>query len=162
MVIYIYKHSYNRPFISFQCKLSRLLACQRLRFRRLDRLFANCQECECLHRGQLRPNLLGELGTGLAPLKVGFLWVISLLSTLRRPLVTSSPRFSCSNTAAAPPVPASTGSAGAGGGGGGGGGGGADASVAALDRYTSRVIPYSGISMNKDLNFTNFTKEDIL
>lgn len=64
----------------------------------------------------------GEVTTGPVALKFGFLWVISLLSTLRRPLVTSSPRFSSAKTAAAPPVPLEGAVAGTGGGGGGGGG----------------------------------------
>lgn len=62
-------------------------------------------------------------GTTLPARKIGFLWVISLLSTLRNPFVTSSPRFRSANTAATPPV--DTGAEGADPPGGGGGGGGA-------------------------------------
>lgn len=61
--------------------------------------------------------------TGPEALKFGFLWFISLLSTLRSPLVTASPRFSSAKTAAAPPVPLAGVAVGADGGGGGGEGG---------------------------------------
>ena len=79
-------------------------------------------------------------GTVLLALSAGFLCVISLLSTLRKPFVTSSPLLSCSNTAEIPP-PDAAGAAAAGGGGGGGGpgggggggGGGPPAAGAALD-----------------------------
>jgi hypothetical protein len=91
-------------------------------------------------------------GTTLLALKAGFLCVISLLSTLRSPFVTSSPRFSSAKTAAAPPAGegATEFTAGVvtmdGGGGGGGGGGGApaevdDAATAAVAWYCSVVIP---------------------
>ena len=63
----------------------------------------------------------GDLaGTTLLALSAGFLCVISLLSTLRSPLVTSSPRLSCAKTAAAPPAGAAGMVLGTGGGGGGG------------------------------------------
>lgn len=66
---------------------------------------------------------VGDLaGTTLLALNAGFLCVISLLSTLRNPLVTSSPRLSCAKTAAAPPAGAAGLALGTGGGGGGGGG----------------------------------------
>ena len=65
----------------------------------------------------------GAAGTTLPALNAGFLCVISLLSTFRRPLVTSSPRLSSAKTAAAPPG-VGPGSVAEGGGGGGGGGGG--------------------------------------
>ena len=69
----------------------------------------------------------------------GFLWVISVLSTFRRPCVTADPLFNSEKTASSPPAGADgTGSAltsntggGPGGGGGGGGGGLADAVVGA-------------------------------
>ena len=74
-------------------------------------------------------------GTTLLALSAGFLCVISLLSTLRSPFVTSSPRFSSANTAAAAPAGAGELAAGAaaGGGGGGGGGGGAPLPAAGVD-----------------------------
>lgn len=68
---------------------------------------------------------LVEEGAIPAVLRAGFLWFISLLSTLRSPLVTSSPLLSSANTAAGLGA-AEDGTAGAGvaaGGGGGGGGG---------------------------------------
>lgn len=88
-------------------------------------------------------------GTTLLALSAGFLCVISLLSTLRRPFVTSSPRLSSLNTA---PIPTEAGAApeaaagggGATGGGGGGGGGGAPPVGAAVEvaaLYCSRVAP---------------------
>ena len=43
-------------------------------------------------------------GTTALALKLGFLWVISLLSTLRKPFVTASPLFSSAKTAAVPPL----------------------------------------------------------
>ena len=67
-------------------------------------------------------------GTVLPARNAGFLCVISLLSTLRKPLVTSEPLFKSANTAPMPPAGADVeaggggGAAGAGGGGGGGGG----------------------------------------
>jgi hypothetical protein len=64
-----------------------------------------------------------DAGTVLLARKAGFLWVISLLSTLRRPLVTSSPLLISAKTAAAPPPGAGAAAAALGGGGGGGGGG---------------------------------------
>ena len=80
----------------------------------------------------------------------GFLCVISLLSTLRRPFVTSSPRLSSAKTAAAPAAGAAEVAAGAGGatGGGGGGGGGGGAPLAAgagaagEAEYLSIVMPW--------------------
>ena len=86
----------------------------------------------------------GDLaGTTLLALSPGFLCVISLLSTLRSPLVTSSPRLSCAKTAAAPPA----GAAGlalcteGGGGGGGGGGGAAEEAPVFKALYCSIVTP---------------------
>lgn len=75
-----------------------------------------------------------EAGTTLLALNAGFLWVISLLSTLRKPFVTASPRLSSANSAAAPTAgaAAAAGGAAAGGGGGGGGGGGAPLAGAAF------------------------------
>jgi hypothetical protein len=65
------------------------------------------------------------------------LCVISLLSTLRRPFVTFSPRFRSAKTALMPPAAgAGAEAAGAGGGGGGGGpggGGGGGGAAAAAD-----------------------------
>jgi hypothetical protein len=43
-------------------------------------------------------------GTTLPARRAGFLCVISLLSTLRSPFVTSAPRFKSANTAATPPA----------------------------------------------------------
>lgn len=80
-----------------------------------------------------------EAVAGTVPLarRAGFLCVISLLSTLRKPFVTSSPRLSCSNTAEIPPAAGAGAPAGGGGGatggGGGGGGGGAPPAVDDLD-----------------------------
>jgi hypothetical protein len=64
-------------------------------------------------------------GTALPALKDGFLCVISLLSTLRKPCVTASPLFNSAKTAADPPagVFPLAGAVTCGGGGGGGGGG---------------------------------------
>ena len=73
---------------------------------------------QCLPEGDA-----GVAGITLPALSAGFLCVISLLSTFRRPLVTSSPRLSSAKTAAAPPG-VGPGSVAEGGGGGGGGGGG--------------------------------------
>jgi hypothetical protein len=68
----------------------------------------------------------GEDGVGTEARRDGFLCVISLLSTLRSPLVTSSPLLSSAKTAAglgaAGEADAGAGTAGGGGGGGGGGG----------------------------------------
>ena len=79
----------------------------------------------------------GLLGTVEEARKAGFLCVISLFSTLRRPFVTSVPRLRSAKTAATPLPESGAGAGGgpgAGGGGGGGGGGGAPpvASVAVL------------------------------
>ena len=69
----------------------------------------------------------------------GFLWVISLLSTLRNPFVTSSPRFRSANTAATPAVLDAAG----GGGGGGGGGGSGAAALASCELLNSWMLtPY--------------------
>lgn len=71
----------------------------------------------------------GPAGTTLDALNAGFLCVISLLSTLRKPFVTSSPRLSSAKTALIPPAAGAGAAAGGGGGamgGGGGGGGGAE------------------------------------
>ena len=90
-------------------------------------------------------------GTVLPALKAGFLWVISLLSTFLKPLVTSSPRLSSANTAATPPAagagaaPAGGGGGATGGGGGGGGGGGppaADEPEVEAALYWSTEMPY--------------------
>lgn len=83
-----------------------------------------------------RPAKLSE--TEVSARREGFLCVISDLSTLRRPFVTSDPLFSSENTAPKPPPPPAAGegaaagaacslisSTGGGPGGGGGGGGGA-------------------------------------
>lgn len=43
-------------------------------------------------------------GTTPPARRAGFLCVISLLSTLRSPFVTSAPRFKSANTAATPPA----------------------------------------------------------
>lgn len=71
----------------------------------------------------------------------GFLWVISLLSTLRNPFVTSSPRFRSANTAATLVVLDAADVAGAAGGGGGGGGG--AAALASCELLNSWMLtPY--------------------
>ena len=93
-----------------------------------------------------------DAGTTLLALNAGFLCVISLLSTLRNPFVTSSPLFSSAKTADGPTT--GDGAAevdtvfivgGGGGGGGGGSGGGAPAGgigvAAAAAWYCSVVIP---------------------
>ena len=72
----------------------------------------------------------GALGTVPLALKLGFLWVISDLSTFLRPLVTSSPLLISAKTAAAPPAGAAAAEGGIGAGGGGGGGGGGAEDVA--------------------------------
>ena len=75
------------------------------------------------------PGAAGVLAGTVPPaLSAGFLCVIWLLSTFLKPFVTSSPLFSCSNTAVMPPAagagaPVAGGGGGPGGGGGGGGGG---------------------------------------
>lgn len=82
-------------------------------------------------------------GTLLLALNSGFLWVISDLSTLRRPAVTASPRFNSAKTAAAPPAGGAGADVGAtptGGGGGGGGGAGAVGSAFAVEN-SARGIP---------------------
>ena len=71
------------------------------------------------------------LGTVEEARKAGFLCVISLFSTLRRPFVTSEPRLRSANTAATPPSEPGAGAGGRPGAGGGGGGGGGGASPAA-------------------------------
>ena len=81
-------------------------------------------------------------GTVLPARNAGFLCVISLLSTLRRPLVTSAPRFRSAKTAATPPADgagAGTAAGGGGGPGGGGGGGGGAPVVGALAVLYSSV-----------------------
>jgi hypothetical protein len=84
---------------------------------------------------------VGDLaGTTLLALNAGFLCVISLLSTLRSPLVTSSPRLSCAKTAAAPPAGAAGLALGTGGGGGGGARGAEEAPVIEA-LYCSMVTP---------------------
>jgi hypothetical protein len=86
------------------------------------------------------------LGTAEDALNAGFLCVISLLSTLRRFFVTSAPRFSSANTAAAP-LPAAGADDGGGGpgGGGGGGGGGAPPAAAGVEALYSEIdMPYGG------------------
>ena len=81
-------------------------------------------------------------GTTLLALSAGFLCVISLLSTLRSPLVTSSPRLSCAKTAAAPPAGAAgLALGGAAGGGGGRGGGGPEEAPVIEALYCSIVSP---------------------
>ena len=95
----------------------------------------------------------GDLpGTTLLVLNAGFLCVISLLSTLRSPLVTSSPRLSCAKTAAAPPAGAAGLALGTGGGGGGGGGGAEETPV--FDAlYCSIVSPCKKVtSKGKELD----------
>lgn len=89
-------------------------------------------QCHKYELGDPDPALLGT--TPLA-LSAGFLCVIWVLSTFRKPLVTSSPRLSSAKTAATPPPAAGAGAlagggGGATGGGGGGGGGGPPAAGA--------------------------------
>jgi hypothetical protein len=86
------------------------------------------------------------LGTVEDALNVGFLCVISLLSTLRRFFVTSAPRLSSAKTAATPPPAAGAGGAvggggGPGGGGGGGGGGVPLAAAGAEALYSEMDVP---------------------
>lgn len=88
-------------------------------------------------------------GTTLEALNAGFLCVISLLSTLRRPFVTSSPLLSSANTAFIPPpagagAPAGGGGGATGGGGGGGGGGAPGGARLPADelRYSVTDAPY--------------------
>jgi hypothetical protein len=92
------------------------------------------------------------LGTAEDARNAGFLCVISLLSTLRRPFVTSEPRLSSANTAATPPAGAAAGgvdrTGGGGGPGGGGGGGGGGAPLAAAEGgaaalYSEMDMPYN-------------------
>jgi len=89
-----------------------------------------------------------DAGATLLALNAGFLCVISLLSTLRNPFVTSSPLFSSAKTADGPTVgdgAAEVDTVFIVGGGGGGGGGGAPAGgigvAAAAAWYCSVVIP---------------------
>lgn len=86
-------------------------------------------------------------GTTLPARRAGFLWVISLLSTLRSPFVTSAPRLRSANTAATPPVDTAGGEgAGPPEGGGGGGGGGGDGPVTGWERdnlYSETEMPCS-------------------
>ena len=103
----------------------------------------------CAPVGDDDPAVLGTTGDAR---NAGFLCVISLLSTLRRPFVTSSPRLSSANTAATPPPAAAGAGDTAGGGdgpGGGGGGGGGGAPLAAADGsaalYSEIGMPYSTV-----------------
>lgn len=90
------------------------------------------------------------LGTVEDARNAGFLCVISLLSTLRRPFVTSEPRLSSANTAATPPAVAAAGAEGGGGGpGGGGGGGGGGAPLAAAEGGAAAL--YSEMDMPCDM-----------
>lgn len=96
-----------------------------------------------------------EVGTTPAVRNSGFLCVISLLSTWRRPLVTLSPWLSCAKTddmsppLPPPPVVVVEGAAGAGGGGGGGapgaggggGGGGGGGAPPSLGEEAAAVFP---------------------
>ena len=97
-------------------------------------------------------------GTVFPARNEGFLWVISLLSTLRNPFVTSSPRFRSANTAATPAAlgAADPGDAAWTGGGGGGGGGGGPAAMASCVLLNSWMLtPYfsiNGRSSNNDSN----------
>lgn len=81
------------------------------------------------------------LGTVEEARKAGFLCVISLFSTLRSPFVTSAPRLSSANTAAAPPPEPGAGAGGGPGAGGGGGGGGGAPPVADAALYSLRGMP---------------------
>ena len=65
-------------------------------------------------------------GTVLLARSAGFLCVISLLSTLRRPLVISEPLFRSANTAPMPPAGAAEDAGGGGGAAGAAGGGGGE------------------------------------
>ena len=92
----------------------------------------------------------GDLaGTTLLALSAGFLCVISLLSTLRSPLVTSSPRLSWAKTAAAPPAGAA-GLALDAGGEGGGGGLGTEVAPVFEALYCSIVTPCRKVKNKKD------------
>ena len=107
----------------------------------------------CAPAGGPDPDDPAVLGTVEDARNAGFLCVISLLSTLRRPFVTSEPRLSSANTAATPPAGAAAGvveRAGGGGpgGGGGGGGGGGEAPLAAAEGdatalYSEMDMPYN-------------------
>ena len=77
--------------------------------------------------------------------KAGFLCVISLFSTLRNPFVTSAPRLSSANTAAAPPEPGACTEGGPGAGGGGGGGGRGAPSVTGAALYSLREMPWGAM-----------------
>jgi len=85
------------------------------------------------------------LGTVEEVRKAGFLCVISLFSTLRRPFVTSAPRLSSANTAATPPSEPGAGAEGGPGAGGGGGGGGA-APAAGTALYSLSGMPLEKFS----------------
>ena len=80
------------------------------------------------------------LGTVEEAHRAGFLCVISLFSTLRRPFVTSAPRLSSANTAATPPPEPGV-DAGGWPGAGGGRGGGAPPVASVADFYSLRGIP---------------------
>ena len=84
------------------------------------------------------------LGTVDEARKAGFLCVISLFSTLRKPFVTSAPRLSSANTAATPPSEPGAGAGGGPGAGGGGGGGAPPVVDAAL--YSLKGRPLEALS----------------
>jgi hypothetical protein len=89
-------------------------------------------------------------GTALPALKDGFLCVISLLSTLRKPCVTASPLFNSAKTAAAPLAGAFPLAGAAACGGGGGGGGGPPAADVGL--YWAMGTPCSEAQIRNDCN----------
>jgi len=86
------------------------------------------------------------LGTVEEARRAGFLCVISLFSTLRRPFVTSVPRLSSANTAATPPPEPGAGVGGGPGAGGGGGGGGAPPVVSVAALYSLKGMPLREVS----------------
>ena len=88
-------------------------------------------------------------GTVLEARSSGFLWVISDLSTFRKPLVTSSPRFSSAKTAPMPPPGAADGEAASGGGGGGGGAPGTPGAEVAEDLNWLTGTPWIIVSLDK-------------
>lgn len=117
----------NDPAFAVERKPGRFLTRQCLRFSGSCGLLTSYQTLSVdIQRPTWDSRVGGLVGLVTIPAvrRAGFLCVISLLSTLRNPLVTSSPRFSSAKTAAAPPALAvlDAGAAGAGGGGGGGGG----------------------------------------
>jgi hypothetical protein len=140
------RQPYYRPFNTLQSELGWFLSHQRLGLRRSKGFLDSWRTDKSSNTRKPSAKKVslrvgeGDLsGTTLPALKDGFLCVISLLSTLRKPCVTASPLFSSAKTAAAPPAGAFPLADATGGGGGGGGGGGPPA--AGVDLYCATETP---------------------